>query len=41
VALDFFTVPTVSLQLLYGFFAIEQGRRRILRINPTRHPNAE
>ena len=29
VALDFFTVPTVTFQLLYCFFVIEHGRRKI------------
>ena len=28
-AMDFFTVPTVSLQALYAFFEIEFGRRRV------------
>ena len=46
VAFDFFTVPTLTFQLLYCFFAIEHGRRRILhfnvtRFNVTRHPTAE
>jgi hypothetical protein len=41
VALDFFTVPTMSFKLLYGFFAIEPGRRRILPVHTTRHRNAE
>jgi transposase InsO family protein len=41
VALDFFTVPTVTFKLLYCFFAIEHGRRRILHVNTTRHPSAE
>ncbi|MGA3242029.1 MAG: integrase core domain-containing protein [Bryobacteraceae bacterium] len=40
-AFDFFTVPTVTFQLLYCFFVIEHGRRRILRINVTDHPTAE
>jgi putative transposase len=40
-AFDFFTVPTVTFQLLYCFFAIEHGRRRILHFNVTRHPTAE
>jgi putative transposase len=30
VAFDFFTVPTPTFQLLYCFFVIEHGRRRIL-----------
>ncbi len=29
-AMDFFTVPTASLRLLYGFFVIEHGRRHVL-----------
>jgi putative transposase len=41
VAFDFFTVPTLTFQLLYCFFVIEHGRRRILPFNITRHPNAE
>ena len=41
VAFDFFTVPTVTFQLLYCFFVIEHGRRRILRFNVTDHPTAE
>ena len=40
VAFDFFTVPTVTFQLLYCFFVIEHGRRRILHCNVTRHPSA-
>jgi putative transposase len=30
VAFDFFTVPTVTFQLLYCFFVIAHGRRKIL-----------
>jgi transposase InsO family protein len=40
-AFDFFTVPTVTFQLLYCFFVIEHGRRRILHCNVTSHPTAE
>ena len=40
-AFDFFTVPTLTFQLLYCFFVIEHGRRRILHFNVTRHPSAE
>jgi len=39
-ALDFFTVPTISFQLLYCFFVIDHQRRRILRCNVTAHPTA-
>jgi putative transposase len=40
-AFDFFTVPTVTFQLLHCFFVIEHGRRRILHFNVTRHPTVE
>jgi transposase InsO family protein len=41
VAFDFFTVPTLTFQLLYCFFVIEHGRRKILHCNVTRHPTAD
>ena len=41
VALDFFTVPTVTFHQLYCLFVIEHGRRRILYCNVTRHPTAD
>ena len=41
VAFDFFTVPTVTFLLLYCFFVIEHGRRKILHFNVTPHPTAE
>lgn len=41
VAIDFFTVPTLSFKLLYGFFVIEHSRRRILHFNITSHPSSE
>jgi putative transposase len=37
-AMDFFTVPTLTFQVLYCFFIIEHGRRKILRFNVTEHP---
>jgi putative transposase len=40
-AFDFFTMPTVTFQLLYCFFVIGHGRRRILHFKVTRHPTAE
>jgi putative transposase len=40
-AFDFFTVPTVTFRLLYCFFVIEHGRRKILHFNVTCHPTAE
>ncbi len=39
-AMDFFTVPTATLRLLYGFFVIEHGRRHVLHFNATFHPTA-
>ena len=41
VAMDFFTVPTATFRVLYCFFVIEHGRRRILHFNVTRHPSAD
>jgi hypothetical protein len=38
VAMDFFTVPRITLQVLYGFFVITHGRRRISHCNVTAHP---
>jgi len=40
VAFDFFTVPTITFQLLYCFFVIAHDRRRILHCNVTRYPTA-
>lgn len=39
-AMDFFTVPTVTFNVLYCFFVISHDRRRILHINVTRHPSS-
>lgn len=40
-AFDFFTVPTLTFRLLYCFFVIDHGRRKILHFNVTRHPTAD
>jgi hypothetical protein len=40
-ALDFFTVPTVTFPVLYGFFVIEHERRKTLHCNVTQHPTSE
>ena len=40
-AFDFFTVPTLTFDLLYCFFVIAHGRREILHFNVTCHPTAE
>jgi hypothetical protein len=38
--MDFFIVPTVRFQLLYVWFVIDHGRRRILHFNVTQSPTA-
>jgi hypothetical protein len=37
-AMDFFTFPTLTFNLLYCFFVISHDRRRILHFNVTPHP---
>jgi putative transposase len=37
-AMNFFTVPTLTFRVLYCFFVIEHGRRKILHFNVTEHP---
>jgi hypothetical protein len=39
VALDFFTVPTVSFRILYVLVFFSHGRRRLIHFNVTDHPN--
>ena len=39
-AMDFFTVPTITFSVLYCFFVIDHGRRRVLHFNVTRHPTS-
>src|SRR6266849_3460782 len=41
VSIDFFTVPTIRLQVLYMFLVLAHDRRRILHFNVTAHPTAE
>jgi transposase InsO family protein len=38
--MDFFVVPTVRLTLLYVWFVLDHGRRRVLHCNVTAHPTA-
>jgi putative transposase len=38
--MDFFTVPTITLGVLYCFFVITHDRRRILHFNVTKHPTS-
>jgi Phage integrase family len=40
VAMDFFTVPTLTFNLLYCFFLISHDRRCILHSNVTQHPTS-
>lgn len=39
-AMDFFTVPTAGMRLLYCFFVIEHGRRRIVHLGATFSPTS-
>jgi transposase InsO family protein len=39
-AMDFFTVPTITFGVLYCFFVIAHGRRRIPHLNVTKHPTS-
>jgi len=39
--MDLFTVPTATLNVLYGFFVIHHDRRRILHFNATYNPTAQ
>ncbi len=39
-AMDFFTVPTASLRMLYVLFVIEHGRRHIMHFNVTPNPTS-
>jgi putative transposase len=39
--MDLFTVPTATLNVIYGFFVIHHDRRRILHFNATCHPTAQ
>jgi len=35
--IDFFTIPTVTFRVLYGFVVLGHGRRRILHLDVTEH----
>jgi putative transposase len=39
-AMDFFVVPTVRFKLLYVWFAVDHGRRRVLSFDVTASPTA-
>ena len=38
--MDFFSVPTISLKVLYVWFVIEHRRRRVVHLNATCNPTA-
>jgi putative transposase len=40
-AIDFFTVPTIRLRVLFVFLVIEHQRRKVLHFGVTEHPTAE
>ncbi len=40
-AMDFFVVPTATFRMLYVWFVIEHGRRRIISFNVTYHPHSQ
>ncbi len=40
VSIDFFTVPTVPLKVLFVFFVLEHRRREVLHCSVTEHPTA-
>ena len=41
VACDFFTVPTVTFQVLFDFIVLAHERRRIVHFHITEHPTAQ
>jgi len=40
VSIDFFTVPTITLRVLFVFIVLEHRRREVLHFNVTEHPTA-
>src|SRR2546425_8343416 len=40
-SMDLFLVPTISFRLLYGLLILQHGRRKLLWLAVTAHPNAE
>jgi hypothetical protein len=41
VSVDFFTVPTITCQILYVFLMVENSTRRIVHFNVTAHPTMD
>src|SRR6516225_12424419 len=40
VSMDFFTVPTITMKVLFVFIVLEHRRREVLHFNVTEHPSA-
>src|SRR3954469_2988226 len=40
VSIDFFTVPTITLKVLFVFILLEHDRRKVLNFNVSEHPTA-
>src|SRR5215472_3383648 len=40
VSMDFFTVPTIAMRVLFVFVVLEHRRRQVLHFNVTEHPTA-
>jgi len=40
VSIDFFTVPTITMRVLFVFIVLEHRRREVLHFNVTEHPTA-
>ena len=40
VSIDFFTVPTLTMKVLFVFIVLEHRRRQVLHFNVTEHPTA-
>src|SRR3954469_3787476 len=38
VSIDFFTVPTITMRVLFVFILLEHDRRKVLHFNVTEHP---
>ena len=38
--MDFFTVPTITMRVLFVFIVLEHGRREVLHFNVTEHQTA-
>ena len=41
VAIDFFTVPTLTFRVLYGFLVLRHDQRVVVHFNATEHPTAQ